>query len=207
MRIRAMEDADLPQVIEIAAIVPTAPHWPAAEFTRLLQVIKERPWRRGAWVAVGDLDAESVAVCDAHAIAASRAKALPDGNAGAAVGATENLPGQDGAVLKSRISGLERVVGFALAAQVAGVAEVEAIVTDPAFRRRGLGRALLQEVTGWARQIGAERLVLEARSTNIPALSLYTQLGFVRDGIRRAYYRNPDEDAVLLSVPLGPVPE
>ena len=109
-------------------------------------------------------------------------------------------PGRRGAWV-----GLDRegtVQGFAMAGQVAGTAELEAVVTAPGFRRRGLGRELTNAVVAWSRAAGASRLVLEARSSNQAALGLYAQLGFTEDGVRRAYYRNPEEDAILLSLTL-----
>ncbi len=93
------------------------------------------------------------------------------------------------------------VGGFAMASQVAGIVELESVVTAPERRRQGIGLALAEAVLAWGRALGAERAVLEARVSNTPALRLYAQLGFQQDGVRRAYYRNPDEDAILLSLP------
>lgn len=94
------------------------------------------------------------------------------------------------------------VHGFAMAMHVAGTAEVEAVVTSPHHRREGIGLALLEAVIAWSRSAGAERLLLEARVSNKAALCLYGKLGFQKDGIRRGYYRNPEEDAALLSLRL-----
>ena len=87
-----------------------------------------------------------------------------------------------------------------MASHVAGVVELEAVVTAPDSLRQGIGRALTKAVLAWARMLGAERVVLEARVSNAPALGLYARLGFREDGVRRAYYRNPDEDAILFSL-------
>ena len=95
-----------------------------------------------------------------------------------------------------------RVQGFAMASHTAGTAELEAVVTAPGSRRRGIGAALLAAAAAWGREAGAERLLLEVRASNLDALRLYLRHGFVQDGIRAAYYRNPEEDAVLLSRPL-----
>lgn len=158
VQVRPMLAEDLAMVIEIAAVVPTAPHWPPQEYTRMLRVIASEPERRGAWVALS--------------------RAAPD------------------------VFQPERVVGFAMATQVAGCAELEAVVTDPAWRRRGIGAALVQAVAAWGREVGAERLVLEARASNTAAVQLYVREGFVREGLRRGYYRNPDEDALLFGLRL-----
>ena len=98
----------------------------------------------------------------------------------------------------------DAVQGFAMASYAAGTAELEAVVTAPRFRRRGIGSALVTAVAGWSHEIGAERLLLEARVSNREALQLYLRQGFVQDGLRPGYYRNPEEDAVLLSLALFP---
>lgn len=149
--VRPMAVADVDAVVAIAAIVPTAPHWPRFEHLRMLDVITAEPLRRGAWIAQLD----------------------------------------------------DVVAGFAMASQVAGIAELEAVVTAPEFLRRGTGRALVQTAARWAHQVGAERLSLEVRASNTPALGLYGRLGFQQDGLRRGYYRNPDEDALLFSLALA----
>ena len=50
---------------------------------------------------------------------------------------------------------------------------------------------------------GEERLLLEVRASNLPARTLYESIGFVCDGIRKRYYRDPAEDAVLMSLTLN----
>ena len=99
-----------------------------------------------------------------------------------------------------------RLVGFSMASQVAGVVELEAVVTAPDCRRQGIGLGLTEAVLAWGRALGAERVVLEARVSNASALGLYARLGFRQDGVRRAYYSNPEEDAVLFSLLLDTEP-
>ena len=99
------------------------------------------------------------------------------------------------------------VRGFAMASCAAASAELEAVVTAPGHCRKGIGSALLTGVIAWSRAAGAQRLLLEARVSNRNALRLYARLGFSHDGVRRGYYVNPDEDAVLLSLGLGAEPE
>jgi ribosomal-protein-alanine N-acetyltransferase len=81
-------------------------------------------------------------------------------------------------------------------------AEVESIVTAPEFRGRGVGGMLLVQMVKWSRELAVERLMLECRRSNESALRLYRRHGFFEDGVRPRYYRNPDEDAVLMSLPL-----
>lgn len=99
-------------------------------------------------------------------------------------------------------SGLGELHGFAVASRVMDVAELESVVVAPGHRRQGVGGALVQAAIAWAGISGAHRLLLEVRTSNHPALSLYERFGFTRDGLRPRYYRNPDEDAVLCSLVL-----
>lgn len=80
--------------------------------------------------------------------------------------------------------------------------EVENIVVDRALRRQGIGQALLRELATRAKERGALRFHLEVRASNAAAIALYRKLGFVETTRRRAYYHNPDEDALLFSLAL-----
>lgn len=73
------------------------------------------------------------------------------------------------------------------------------VAVAPAHRRRGLARRLLGFALRTAARRGARRALLEVRAGNREALSLYEALGFVPYGRRRDYYREPVEDALLLS--------
>ena len=68
-------------------------------------------------------------------------------------------------------------------------------------RRRGIGRALLEQAVAWAREAGVRKLELHVFPWNEPALELYEAFGFEREGIRREHYRREDEyvDAILMA--------
>lgn len=91
------------------------------------------------------------------------------------------------------------VVGFLIAHAVAGEIEILNLAVDPNVRHKGIGRALLWEALSWAAQNGASRVFLEVRSSNAAARQFYQAHGFASSGLRRSYYRNPVEDALLLS--------
>jgi [ribosomal protein S18]-alanine N-acetyltransferase len=95
------------------------------------------------------------------------------------------------------------VVGFIVVSCVAGVAEVESLAVLREARRRGVGRALCREGMAWARGVGARSMELEVRASSEAALGLYRSLGFVEQGRRKGYYREPVEDAVLMAAVLG----
>lgn len=95
-----------------------------------------------------------------------------------------------------------KLCGFVVARLVADECELENIVVEEPETRQGIGSALLQELSQAARLRGAKRIFLEVRESNESARRLYTRFGFVQDGRRDAYYRNPSESAVLYSLPL-----
>ena len=73
------------------------------------------------------------------------------------------------------------------------------VAVDPGFRRHGLARRLLAFAMARAARAGARRALLELRAGNREALALYESLGFERLGLRRGYYGEPTEDALVLA--------
>jgi len=69
------------------------------------------------------------------------------------------------------------------------------------YRRRGIGRALLERAVKWSRANGIVKLELHVFPHNEPALALYERFGFVREGYRRRHYRRAGEyvDAILMA--------
>ena len=96
----------------------------------------------------------------------------------------------------------ERLVGFAVGKVVGDSAELESVAVDVEVRRAGVGRALCVAVAGWCTEQGAAVLELEVRAASAGAIALYTGLGFVFAGVRRGYYRDPVDDAVLMRLEL-----
>ena len=68
---------------------------------------------------------------------------------------------------------------------------------DPAYRRKGLGRLLLDAMIKEFKSKGGKALFLEVREGNIPARALYERCGFMEIHRRKGYYRAPEEDAVI----------
>ena len=68
-------------------------------------------------------------------------------------------------------------------------------------RRRGIGRALLEAAEAWARDAGVRKLELHVFPWNEPAIKLYENCGFEREGLRRAHYRRGTDfvDAILMA--------
>lgn len=94
------------------------------------------------------------------------------------------------------------LAGFVAGRIAVDVCELESIVVDAQVRRAGVGKVLLARLLEWARSHQVSRVELEVRSKNDSALTFYEHAGFHRTGLRRDYYRNPDDDAVLMSLRL-----
>jgi RimJ/RimL family protein N-acetyltransferase len=79
------------------------------------------------------------------------------------------------------------------------------LMVDAAYRRRGIGRALLATAVEWARATGIRKLELHVFPWNEAALALYEQFGFVREGYRKRHYRRDDEyvDAIVMAYELS----
>lgn len=99
------------------------------------------------------------------------------------------------------------IVGFLIAQAVADLCELESIVVNPAARRNGIGKTLFAELVNSAIKLDLSRIQLEVRRGNNSAIAFYHTLGFRQDGFRRNYYRNPDEDAVLMGLVLKTPPK
>ncbi len=87
-----------------------------------------------------------------------------------------------------------RLVGLAVAERRAWNRSlwVHVFGVDPVYRRRGIGRALMDELTQRARSGGLRTIVCETQSTNVPAIDFYRRVGFTLDGIDLTYYSNED---------------
>ena len=96
----------------------------------------------------------------------------------------------------------QELVGFAVACLLVDACQLESIVVAKSARRNGIGRALLDSVTSWSLASGAQKVQLEVRSGNGSAIAFYESAGLLREGLRRRYYRDPDDDAVLMGKPL-----
>lgn len=90
------------------------------------------------------------------------------------------------------------VVGWGGMWCVADEAEIASVCVDPAYRRLGGGTKLLQTLLRQARLSGAQNVYLEVRASNQAAQELYRCAGFECIGVRKRYYTNPLEDAVLM---------
>ena len=85
-----------------------------------------------------------------------------------------------------------QVVGFVLVVYEPDGLHMINLAVDPRFRRRGLALSALEHVDGLARERGAERVVLEARETNLAAQLLYRKAGYRAVSLVSNYYHGED---------------
>ncbi len=80
-------------------------------------------------------------------------------------------------------------------------AHICTIASHPAYRGRGLGEWLLLHLLGLAQAVEAEIATLEVRVSNLAARHLYERTGFIQTGMRRHYYSDNGEDALIMTTP------
>lgn len=90
------------------------------------------------------------------------------------------------------------VVGYGGVWLVIDEAHVTNVAVAPSHQRQGIGRRMMVELLRAARDAGMTCSTLEVRAGNATALSLYEKLGFERTAVRRGYYPDNKEDAVVM---------
>lgn len=91
-----------------------------------------------------------------------------------------------------------KILGFCSFWRVMDELHINNLAVAPEHRRRGVATALLGFVLNEAHKLGVRRATLEVRRSNDAARHLYERFGFAAAGVRRAYYSNPVEDAIVL---------
>lgn len=171
--IRLGSIADLAAVVALERATENAPHWPTINYAAILQS--------------QDISSPITAVRRCLFVARTTAS-----DAQAAVEAhAANAAIRGFAVGMVPPSGHSEVI-----------AELESVAVAVSARRAGIGRALCATVLDWSREEGAASIVLEVRAGSAPAIALYEGLSFVRAGRRPRYYRDPEDDALLMRLPL-----
>ena len=92
----------------------------------------------------------------------------------------------------------DRLTGYIVAHYAGDEGEILNLGVAPGDRRRGIARALVEEVLAALRSRAVRVVYLEARESNAAARRLYARVGFAEVGRRAKYYRRPVEDAVIL---------
>ena len=93
-----------------------------------------------------------------------------------------------------------RIVAMLVLWRIIDEAHIATIATHPDFRRQGIGERLMIVALLQAREEGARHVFLEVRAGNLAAQTLYKKYGFITTGVRPRYYKDNDEDAILMDL-------
>jgi len=96
----------------------------------------------------------------------------------------------------------KQLIAYCLAQCVCDECELLQISVHPDFKRQGIGYDLMSKLTTQLKAQSVVRLLLEVRESNAAAIGLYQKMGFIIDGVRKAYYPSTignRENAILMS--------
>jgi ribosomal-protein-alanine N-acetyltransferase len=93
-----------------------------------------------------------------------------------------------------------KLVGMIVVWLIVDEAHVATIATHPEYRRRGIATLLMKYALRHMSREGARSSFLEVRRSNLVAQDLYRKFGFEEAGLRRRYYKDNDEDALLMTL-------
>ncbi len=91
-----------------------------------------------------------------------------------------------------------KVVGYILGETAADECQIMKVATREGLRRRGIAKRLVSELTKMCRGSGARKIFLEVRASNKAAADLYRGAGFAELYVRKGYYSDPVEDAIVM---------
>lgn len=93
----------------------------------------------------------------------------------------------------------ENILGYCGLLMVLGEGDVTNVAVKRERQREGIGQFLMDSLIRLSAELGVTDIHLEVRESNQSAIRLYERLGFIRDGLRRNYYTEPVEHAVLMT--------
>jgi len=93
-----------------------------------------------------------------------------------------------------------KLVGMIVAWLIVDEVHVATIATHPDFRRQGIAKKLLSYALQHLSIEGAQSSFLEVRASNLAAQEMYRKFGYEESGVRRRYYKDNDEDAILMTL-------
>ena len=92
------------------------------------------------------------------------------------------------------------LAGYVIFYFVLDEGEIARIAVSPQYRRQGVADQIFAGLLDFCAEKSIERILLDVRTSNEPAIAFYRKSGFAEDGIRKNFYENPKEDALLMSV-------
>lgn len=91
-----------------------------------------------------------------------------------------------------------KVVGFVGVWIVVGEANITNIAVSNSFRKKGIGNLLMKNIIKLCKENDTTDMNLEVRASNIKAQNLYEKFGFIKESIRKKYYEDNKEDAIIM---------
>lgn len=91
-----------------------------------------------------------------------------------------------------------KIVGYAGMWHVVNEGQVTNVAVLPEYRRHGVGNAIMEEFIKIAKEYEMIGITLEVKMSNLPAQMLYTKFGFKPEGFRKNYYKDTNEDAIIM---------
>ena len=181
--VRLLRREDIDQVIEIdREAFPT--DWPPPNFKRELE----------------NRLAHYIVACNAEEMPDEPQEIAPQNGLKSLISRLRRLLiGDQSAGSERPTNSSESIMGFAGFWTMADEVHITTIATREALRRQGIGELLLQSIIHMANQHAARIITLEVRVSNTVARQLYTKYGFNQVGLRRSYYTDNREDAVIMS--------
>lgn len=92
----------------------------------------------------------------------------------------------------------DKILGYANLRFLAGEGEIQRIAVFPEYRRLGIARKLMDAMEGYTKEHQGIAISLEVRASNESAKNLYKSYGFEIEAVRKGYYSNPTEDALIM---------
>ncbi len=131
---------------------------------------------------------------DAEAVSALEAASLPEAWSLAAL---QDLT-QNAGYIALTAEFDQKIIGFCSLTLLSGEGEIANVAIEKEFRGRGFASAMLEELLRLGTEAGVKDFTLEVREGNAAAIHLYEKLGFRSEGVRPRFYKNPEENALIL---------
>ena len=92
----------------------------------------------------------------------------------------------------------DQIIGYAGVWIVAGEGDITNIAVNPSYRKQGIASNILKKLFEVCKENNCSDITLEVRVSNIPAQNLYKKFNFKEEGIRKKYYSDNGEDAMIM---------
>ncbi|MFW6160700.1 MAG: ribosomal protein S18-alanine N-acetyltransferase [Acidobacteriota bacterium] len=111
-------------------------------------------------------------------------------------GELENQPVSNPYVVVSKK--LDKVIGYIIFWRIGDEAQIANVAVHPDYRRKGIGKKVVEKILSLLKREEVRFVILEVRPSNTVARALYHKLGFEVIGVREGYYRDPQENALIM---------